>query len=248
MSFDVCDMTQSNATLSRAILLYSGEGISYATIHPVSCKDGEAPQIRAGRPMSLQAVREICADLANSALLRSGVLPDTILSIGLEHVVWWQRPGIRHQFFDCATGDSVSVGVRNGKAPTPGIVFAVCGKEMYAFAVKGDQRPLSDTPLFHMPYMNVWASGKVCTGSMPKPNDCVADSVLAWESAYWNSAFSHPNHPHPVRYKGGIHQLMIDLLDGKYRKFPSKALNPVKGMTLGSFVGSLDKLNSKKGR
>ena len=235
MSFEVRDLTQSSATLSRAILLYTGEGHAYATVHPVDTSEGQ-PKIRAGIPADLNAIREICAQLAKSALLRSGVLPDRILSVGLEHVVWWQRPGHRHQFFSCDKG----VGVRNGKAPTPGIVFAVNKQSMFAFAVKGDERPTADTPLFHMPYMNVNEKGLVCTGSMPLPDQSIAATVQAWEDNYWNSAFSHPNHPRPVRYKGGIHALMTDLLDGKFRKFPAKALNPLKGKTLGMLVDFLD--------
>ena len=52
--------------------------------------------------------------------------------------------------------------------------------------------------------------------------------------------FSHPNHPKPVNYKGGIHAFSRDLLDGKFRKFPERVLRPIKGMTLGLLVDKLD--------
>lgn len=239
MTFQIHDQTSRSAELSQAILLYSGSGHAYATIHPVRERDGR-PEIRAGRPIDSESLRAVCANLVKSSLLRSGVLPWNVLSVGLAHVVWWRPPGESHVFFDCR-GDGI--GRRNGTIPLPGLVFAVKQKSMKVFAVKGRERPTQESPLFHAPLMNVWEGGNVCTGSMPLPESSVAESIASWEAAFWQSAFSHPNHPKPVRYKGGIHQISSDLLDGRFKVFPARALNPLpENKTVGDLTDHLDEL------
>jgi PRTRC genetic system protein B len=122
-------------------------------------------------------------------------------------------------------------------------VFVAKDKDMWAFALKGKARPTAETKLFHVPMMNVWENGKVCTGSVPLPSSTVAQSIKEWEDAFWNSHFTHPNHKRPVRYKGGIHAFCIDLLDGKFKEFPVRVLNAIPNATLGALVERLDKEN-----
>lgn len=246
MSFEVADCGAQSVRLQTAILLYGNQGgyggISYATIHPVDCPSRDAsPVIRAGRPADRASIKAVCASLIESARVRSGILSDNILSIGLEHVVWWSRPTKRNYFFDCKKNDgSVCVGKRAGMGFAPGLVFVAKEQSMRVYAVKGDARPNADTPLMVAPLMNVWEDGRVCTGSMPLPDSTMTESVTKWEGSFWDSNFSHPNHSKPVNYKGGIHQFSIDLLDGKFKKFPERVLRPVKGLTLGRLVDQLD--------
>jgi PRTRC genetic system protein B len=247
MSFEVQDCATTSISLQTAILFYGNgnniSGVSYATIHPVDGGDGQAsPVIRAGRPLDRASLEAACASLMEGARVRCGIFSDNILSIGLEHLVWWQRPGKRTYFFACrpAAEGEISVGQRAGTGFTPGVVFVAKRQSLWAYAVKGEARPTADTRLYHLPAMNVWPDGRVCTGSAPLPDSTVAESVAAWEKSFWDSNFSHPNHPRPVNYKGGIHQFSIDLLDGKFRKFPQRVLRPIKGLTLGCLVDRLD--------
>jgi PRTRC genetic system protein B len=247
MSFSVRDQEASYLKMDCAIMLYSSDqGYAkqrYATIHPVEIDENGAPVIRAGRPADLDSLKASVSELLSSSRVRSGVLPDNILSVGLDHIVWWQRPGRRSFFFDCrgkVEDGAANVGQRAGEGLTPGLVFVAKGQDMMVFAVKGESRPEATTPLCHAPLMNVWSNGTVCTGSMPLPASTVAESVAAWESAFWNSNFSHPNHPKPVNYKGGIHQFSIDLLDGKFKKFPQRVLVPIKGLSLEKLILQLD--------
>lgn len=246
MTFEVHDCGAQSVVLQRAILLYGGHGgyqnINYATIHPVDTSKDGAPVIRAGRPADRESLKAVCASLMESARIRSGVLTDNILSVGLQHVVWWSRPGIHTHFFKCrpSSDGAVSVGECAGSAPTPGLVFVAKEQTMFVYAVKGDARPTADTPLYHAPYMNVWENAQLCVGSMPLPDSTMAESVATWENAFWGSNFSHPNHPKPLNYPGGIHQFSIDLLAKKFRKFPQRVLRPIKGLTLGGLVDQLD--------
>jgi PRTRC genetic system protein B len=253
MSFEINDLDSSSVKLQSAILLYGSHGgydaIRYATIHPVDCgQNGAAPVIRAGRPADRNSLKAVVGGLMDASRIRSGVLPDNILSTGTEHIVWWQRPAQRTYFFKTREGadDAAFVGTRSGLAPTPGLVFVAKGQRMEVYAVKGDARPDAATKLFHAPLMNVYDDGRICTGSMPLPDSTVAESVVAWEKSFWESNFSHPNHPKPVNYKGGIHAFSSDLLDGKFRKFPMKVLRAMKGMTLGALVDRLDGVGAQR--
>ena len=255
MSFEIYDCDARSVKLQSAILLYgssnSYDAISYATIHRVECGKGDtAPVIRAGRPVDRASLKAVCTGLMEASHVRSGVLPDNILSVGLEHIVWWQRPGQRTYFFDTRPGadgsTNFNVGKRGGMALTPGLVFVAKDQNMMVFAVKGDVRPDAATPLHHAPLMNIYEDGRVCTGSMPLPDSTMAESVETWEKAFWGSHFTHPNHSKPLNYKGGIHAFSIDLLDGKFKKFPMRVLRPIKGLILGRLVDRLDGI--KEGR
>ena len=65
--------------------------------------------------------------------------------------------------------------------------------------------------------------------------------LAKWEKSFWESNFSHPNHPKPLNYKGGIHQFSLDLLNGKFKdKYPVRVLRPIKGLTLGAVIDHFD--------
>lgn len=248
MSFEVSDCAAHSMVMKSAILLYGSHDYNnsrYGTIHSIDTSDKAAgPAIRAGRPLDTDILRQIVTDLLGAAKVRSGLLPSNILSIGLNHVIWWQPPGIRNYFFDTrkhleAEG-KVQVGRRAGTGFTPGLIFVAQDQRLYVFAFKGTERPDAKTPLFHAPLMNVYDTGVVCTGSMPIPDSTLAESVSHWERNFWASAFTHPNHAKVVNYKGGLHAFSNDLLDGKFRKFPERVLRRIQGATLGRLVDRLD--------
>ena len=246
MSFEVHDCAAESVRLKTAILLYEGcynPSLRYATVHPVDTPAPDQPPIiRAGRPLDQNKLREVCGALSASARIRSGLLTENVLSMGMDYVIWWSRPGSRTHFFDCKEADGVlSVGKRGGTAPTPGLIFAAKEQNLWVFAVKGNSRPTLDTPLFHAPLMNCWEDGRVCLGTMALPEDTLAASVSKWETSFWESNFSHPNHAKPVKYRGGIHKLSIDLLDGKFKDgFPERVLCPAKEATLGALMNRFD--------
>lgn len=48
------------------------------------------------------------------------------------------------------------------------------------------------TQLFHAPFPNVYEGGNVCMGSVKHPSSKIeiADLIVAWEVAFWNSTFT----------------------------------------------------------
>lgn len=244
MSFTISNFAASELQLSQAILLYKhrNNNVAYATIHPVGVSENGCAMIRAGRPADSRAIRSVCADLLSSAKTRSGLLSSNVLSVGMSHIVWWSPPQQRTYYFDCRPrGEGPNVGQRSGIAPAPGLIFVGGEKRLWVFAMKGKERPTADTPLFHAPLMNVYDNGSVCTGSMPMPDATLSASAELWEQSFWQSAFSHPNHQKPVRYRKGLHQFSIDLLDGKFKtRFPERVLEPLGDVTLGQLIDRLD--------
>lgn len=249
MSFDIQDDSRES-TLSSAILLYGTKngGMSFATIHPVTQNESNAPVIGAGRPMDEKALKRIASELLSTLRIKSGILPSNVLSVGGSHIVWWSPPSRRTYFFNTRESEgSVNVGKRCGEAFTPGLVFVVRDGSMSLFAVKGTVRPDANTPLFHAPLMNIYVDGKLCSGTMAKPQSTLGDSIGDWEKSFWEAAFSHPNHPKAVNYKGGIHAFSIDLLEGRFRKFPERFLRPM-NITLQDVVDEIDGLKKWSGR
>lgn len=238
MSFEVVDTSAHTAALQQAILLY-GKGsndVEYATLHRVRVEGENHPVIGAGKPMTRETLLAIAKSLAAASRRSQGVLPPNVLSMGVDHMVWYVPAQSRTVFFNCGEG----VGQRAGKTPHPALVFAVCRNEWMVYAIKTRSRPTADTTLYHAPYMNVWKEGRICVGSTPTPQDTVADTMSQWVDAFFNSNFSHPNHDKVVKYQGGCHAFWTDALDGKFDKFPNEVLVKSGIATLGELVKRLE--------
>lgn len=218
--------------LADAILLYRDGTSAYAVVHDVVAGPA-GPVLAAGRRMTLRGLRAMA-----SALLKtnwsSGVLPAAVLSVGINHVVWYCPPG-RH-LVHWSSRDS-QIGRRSGVAAHPGLVFALVGAAWYVWATTEPGRPAAATELFNAPFMNVFASGEICRGSTEVPATHGPDVVDAWTAAWWASAFTGQNHRNACRYAGGLNQLWLDLLAGA--EFPNGCLVPHE-TTLGALIQNLD--------
>src|ERR1035437_2468687 len=99
--------------------------------------------------------------------------------------------------------------------PHPGLVFAACSKVWSVWAVKGDHRPRPDSMLYQAPYFNVWDGGRICQGNVEVPDGTTAEKIDAWNAAFFNSFFTHPNiHKNLAKYRGGAYKFWKDMLAG----------------------------------
>lgn len=228
--------------LSAAVLVYGdGAGAAYATVHAI---DGEAKKmcLEAGRP----ATRAACAQLARAlgeASTLSGFTPPALVYLGAQAIAWWRAPVRSRVFFDSPDDPQrQGVGRRNAVVPHPGLVFAITASDWYVAALRGGARPGPQTKLFRAPYFNVWQSGQICTGNVRLPERMSADMIAAYERAFFDSNFTHPNDPRGlVRHQGGAIGLWTALLDGRYpQAFPERALMPM-DCTLATFIKRLEK-------
>lgn len=175
----------------------------------------------------------------SSARRTASSLPENVLFVAGDLILWWVRPAFRHVAFRVSEKDAERLGAaeRGESVPHPGLVFAASSREWRVWAVKGSQRPTLATPLFQAPYFNVDAHGHICQGSVPKPDGSTAEKIDAWNDAFFRSYFTHPNVAAKlVRYPGGSFALWRQMLDGRFGRFPQRVLVPLNA-TLGDLLG-----------
>lgn len=214
----IAGSTAESQQLQSAILLYQ----SFATVHAVGAGEGNRPVIKPGKLLVKEALMAALRQLLPETEQGTGLIPEDLLAKGLDYMMWWVKPANRAVWFD-----SPEVGgKRQAVVPNPGLVMMVNRSDWYVFAVKGNQRPTPETQIYRSPYFNVWATGKICTGSTPKPVGAKRKLPSAWVDAFYGSNFSHSNIHAPDRLitKGRAGTFWKKMLDGQFAKFPEGML------------------------
>ena len=236
--FSIHTPTDNVLELDQAVLLYHGRsGSALATVHEVITVDG-APVIGAGRAMTAQAARELAGALLQRAA-HGGFLPETVLYLQGDLLVWWVPPARRHLAFRVGTEQAEAFGgrERGETVPQPGLIFAAASNVWRVWAVKGQSRPTPQTPLFQAPYFNVDGQGRICQGNVPVPNGTTVEKISAWNDAFLRSYFTHPNVAGKLlRYRGGAYAFWRDMLNGRFTRFPERVLVDA-NTTLGQLLG-----------
>lgn len=246
--------------LSAAVLIYEASGAAadtgaYATVHAIEHRNRQ-PRLCAGVP----ATKEACAGLARAlgaASTLTGFIPPQLLYLGARSLVWWRPPAPATMYFDTtrdAAGDQREdkthaglVGKRSGRAPQPGLVFAITVSGWFVYAVKGTERPAARTALSRAPYFNVWSSGEICTGNVRLPDTLSTAALERYERAFFDSEFTHPNvrgNERLVNHETGSYAFWKELLDRPLTiaAFPEAVLVDAK-LTLEGLVRRLEKDN-----
>lgn len=226
-------------SLQRAVLIYGDRRgrAALATLHNIEDAAGEAI-IGAGRAMSAQTARRLAADLCHHAT-PAGFLPETVLCLQGNAMLWWVPPAHRHVAFRVDPGHAAQMGggERGGSVPHPGLVFAASPRFWRVWAVKGTKRPTPATVLYQAPYFNVDGHGNICQGNVSVPDGTTVERIGAWNEAFFRSFFTHPNVSGKlVHHRGGAYAFWRDMLDGKHRRFPERVLVDA-GITLGGLLG-----------
>ena len=236
--FSIRTPSDSALQLVQAVLIYKGRsGGVLATLHQVGDVDGEVV-IGAGKAVTPRAALDMARALGKD-IAHGGFLPETVLYVDGDLLLWWAPPARRHIMFrvDAAHAETMGGQERGETVSHPGLVFAVSSKVWGVWAVKGETRPTPATPLFQAPYFNVYGNGAICQGNVEVPKGTTAEKIGAWNAAFFRSYFSHPNvQTKLVKYRGGAYRLWRDLLDGKHKRFPERALVSV-NTTLGALLG-----------
>lgn len=224
--------TAQAESLKHAILLYD----TFATVHDVTVKGTKQPLIQPGVLATKDGLMAALRALLPESERGTGLLPENILATGVDHMVWWVKPADREVWFSCKElgGD------RHARVPNPGLVMVTCSRGWHVFAVKGKERPTPTTELFQVPYFNVWAGGKICTGTARTPQGPDTKQPAAWEDAFFRSFFTHPNIHAPSKLiaKGSAYKFWKDMLDGRYQRFPEGMLVATK-QTMQSMYNTL---------
>ncbi|BCQ30384.1 PRTRC system protein B [Caballeronia novacaledonica] len=219
-----------------AILLYGRQDRSavYGTVHPVTQGKSGRATIGAGRPIDRMALVDCLRELAQNAAPKAEFLPETVLAVSQDAVMWWCRPAMRRVFFDCQ-----EIGRRSAVVPHPGLVFRAASSGFSVFALQEDSRPTPASKLHEPPYFNTWDWGRICIGSAHVPKRIDVESIAGWESGFFESAFTHPNHGNTrVSHPKGEFAFWKEMLDGKYgEQFPKEALVSM-DITLADLIAS----------
>jgi PRTRC genetic system protein B len=237
---------ETNISLSQAILVYtdeprahsgSGPAALYATVHQVQNFGTEANpnfQVAAGSPLTREALLSMFEELAKRHSLNTDIIPENVLSISADHMVWWMPAGERAVYFN-----NKELGKRAAKVPHPPLMFAVVKGQWYIFALAKNERPTAETVLQFAPYFNVYDSCAICIGSAQVPRGISAYATAQWENAFFESEFTHINGSEKkTTHPRGEYALWKEMLDRAYPTFPVEFLAPTE-YTLTKFMGAV---------
>jgi PRTRC genetic system protein B len=160
------------------------------------------------------------------------VLPANILAKADRMIVWWTPARRRQMFYENSEGKSV--GLNGHFFPQPPLVWRISNGEFTIRALTKNTRPEGSTKLAVAPFWNLSDDGRVCTGTMRRPDSASVGAIPSWERGFYESAFTHANVGRLTRHEGGFEGLWAGLA-GKRQRFPLQTLI-VLPQTLTQFV------------
>ncbi|AZA84580.1 PRTRC system protein B [Chryseobacterium lactis] len=180
-----------------ALVLYESQGLDPDVYVEHFDMDGNGNPINA-HPLTVMEADILAKTLMlehekESAFLKpKSVLPSNVLSLDPNTekgtVIWHTKAQQRELFF------VESLGIPNGKAYVPPMLWKASKSSLTVFALKNNRRPTLKSQLYHCPFFNIYADGKVCLGTIKidiKNTTSVEDFMKAWEHYFFHSYFSH---------------------------------------------------------
>lgn len=184
---------------------------------------------------------QVALALAAKVTFDTGLLGGNTLLVrqeGVKKTVVEYRPPQKTGLFFDSTDAALRV-------PLPGLVMIRITTDDQApqyslFAVK--RRPeVLNTPLFHAPLPNVFGSGSICWGTVPRvPDTAMHSTGLAedWTLLLGSSFGDHAVSGKSKRQPQDIRKLLIELEGKKAARYPTGDLVPVK-KTLAQVLGEV---------
>jgi PRTRC genetic system protein B len=216
--------------LREALLVYRDRQSSFITRHDVTAHKDAPPSLGPAQPLTVAFIDSMVRSLSGSIV--ADVLPANILAKADRMIVWWTPAQRRQMFYENSEGRAAEL---NGRVfPQPPLVWRVSNGELNIRALTGNARPGASTKLAVAPYWNLSDDGRVCTGTMRRPDSASVGAIQAWERGFYESAFTHANVGRLTRHEGGFDG-MWSSLTGKRQKFPLETLI-VLPQTLTQFV------------
>jgi PRTRC genetic system protein B len=227
------NITNSFGTLYhpvKALLLYQRSGGQNEATNYVESYDMDKDGCPInGHPLSVKEANALAKSLLIAEKKQRNFLnPKDLLSrdviflkTGNDGFALWRTPARQVKLLF-----TESLDIPCGEANVPALLWKAGKTHLSIFAIL-DEDVDGNTPLYHAPFFNVYADGKVCMGNVPVkiPNDCaLEDFIRLWQEYFFNSYFSHLFGGHlPV--KGNIVQLWQKLVKSN-KPFPTDKLIP----------------------
>jgi len=220
-------------TLKCAVMIYADTSSAFATVHEARVDSEGSPYLAPGRSLTTAFLRRLSQGLGTAT--PTEVLPECVLARTPDMIAWWTRVKSRVMFF--GGQEKGARGLNGHLYPHPPLVFKVRGRELFVRTLGENTRPTAETRLKTAPYWNTDSRGSVCAGTMRIPDQLTANSISAWQDAYFGSEFTHPSGAvRLTKHRRGFVGLWMALKD-KNRRFPIGMLTDAKE-TLSEFIES----------
>lgn len=199
---------------------------AYCSLHPV--QDGIVGQ---GRCLTRQDIESLVKEIRNEKDSVRSVLPPELLCLDGGLMAWFRPSQVRPIYFK-TRDDKFSAAMNNQSVIHPALLFLATGGSLSVYALDSNDRPLNDTRLFIAPYFNMYDSGRMCQGNARYPDQLSLESLPVWESAFWDTQFTHSNYgkttltTHPDGHDGLWRCCRYTVLDGLQPPFPVEYLSP----------------------
>ena len=216
--------------LREVLLVYRDRQSSFITRHDVTAHKDAPPTLGPAQPLTVAFIESMVRSLSGS--LEADVLPANILAKADRVIVWWTPAQRRQMFYENSEGESA--GLNGHFFPQPPLVWRVSNGDLTIRALTENKRPDGSTKLAVAPFWNLSDDGRVCTGTMRRPDSAKLAAIPAWEHGFSESAFTHANVGRLTRHEGGFDGLWSSLT-GKRQKFPVETLIALP-QTLAEFV------------
>lgn len=213
---------------TKALLFYksSKDGSFYIESHDLN-EDGIATNMH---PLNENESHDLATALLSSTPESNGflkiknLLPENLLWYAPEDdgaAMWYTKAMQANLFF----ASSLSNAIADGVASLPPLLWKASRTELRIWALENEQRPQMETKLYHAPFFNLYADGRVCMGNVriDIAKNCNLDSFITeWTNYFFASKFSHLlTDTSPVRMN--IVRLWQNLI-GTGKPFPIKQL------------------------
>lgn len=216
--------------LREALLVYGDHQRSFVTRHQVTLNKNAPPTLEPAQPLTLGFVESLVRSLSGAPTAE--IFPENVLARVDDMIVWWTRACRRQMFYENSEQKAAKL---NGRTfPQPPLVWRVRDGDLKIRALAENKRPGARTNLAVAPFWNLSDDGRVCTGTMRRPDHATVAAILEWERGFYESAFSHANVGRLTRHAGGFEGLWSELAD-KRAPFPSTTLIRLP-QTLAEFV------------
>jgi len=216
--------------LCEALLVYRDRQSSFITRHDVTAHKDAPPTLGPAQPLTVAFIESMVRSLSGS--VEAEVLPANVLAKADRMIAWWTPTQRRQMFYENSEGKAAELS--GCIFPQPPLVWRVSNGELTIRALTENMRPESSTKLAVAPFWNLSDDGRVCTGTMRRPDSVSVGAMPTWERAFYESAFTHANVGRLTRHECGFEGLWAGLA-GKRQRFPLQTLI-VLPQTLTQFV------------
>jgi PRTRC genetic system protein B len=216
--------------LREALLVYGDRQRSFVTRHRVVLQKGAPPTLEPAQPLTLGFLESLVRSLVGGSTAE--VLPENVLAKGDRMIAWWTAACRRQMFY--GNSEQKAVGLNGRTFPQPPLIWRVDNGDLKIRALTENKRPSAGTPVAVAPFWNLSDDGRVCTGTMRRPDSAAVSSIPNWERGFYESAFTHANVGRLTRHEGGFDGLWNGLAD-KRKPFPLETLIRLP-QTLAQFV------------